>query len=104
MTGDTSSQPHVTLAAAWLVSTILSQDRVLVLIFSQSVFYFKSACSPRGCVGFLQGLTCKWICDSKLPSRIVNMLTLMDWKSIQTVSLPLTECRLGCTPDYLSSL
>lgn len=32
------------------------------------------------------------------------MLTLMDWKSIQTVSLPLTECMLGWTPDDLSIL
>lgn len=32
------------------------------------------------------------------------MLTLMDWKSIQTVSLPLAQCMLGWSQDYLSIL
>lgn len=84
MTGNTCNQPHITLAAEFGWSAVLSQKKVLVLIFSQSPFYIKFACSPGGCVGFRQGLgvfshisnTCKWFCDSKLPSRIVNILTM----------------------------
>lgn len=35
--------------------------------------------------------------DSKLPSGTVNMLTLMYWISVQTVSLPFTRCMLRWT-------
>lgn len=56
MTGNTCNQPHITLAAEFGWSAVLSQKKVLVLIFSQSPFYIKFACSPGGCVGFRQGL------------------------------------------------
>ena len=74
----------------WVVSTVLSQKTVLALIFSQSPSVLEACMYSRWVPGFHPGTltfslspnTNKWFCYSKLPSRIVNMLTLMDGKSI----------------------